>query len=83
MERDVQKLKDNLINLETVKGQIMKQRDEDAEMTKANLKEMKKQMKLMNMATSKRIAGVYNSVTMTKKERDKGIFDPSRHFSHK
>ncbi len=72
-ESQIGKLNEKLINLEKGHSQNMKQRDEDAEMTKSEMEEIKKQMKLINMATSKRIAGVYNCLTMTKEQLDKGM----------
>ncbi len=72
IEEDVEKLKEKLTNLEIDQDRIMKQRDEDAEMTKSELEKMKRQMKLINMATLKRITGVYNSVTKTREQQDRG-----------
>ncbi len=71
-ESQIGKLNEKLINLEKAQSQNMKQRDENDKVTKSEMEEMKKQMKLINMAISKRITAVYNGMRVTKEQLAKG-----------
>ncbi len=71
-ESNIVDLNEKLMNLERGQDQIMKQRYEDTKVTQSELEQMKKQMKLINVATSMRITAVYNCLTVTKEQLHKG-----------